>query len=534
MSPPSGTILCFMCQGRMFVKDRTRFNQHMNNEHGVIFELDFLFACCTLGVHQRELIKNMVEDEMKTTSEAPDFRIESVREKLGKIIPEITKKSVQHHQSSPNIPRHCSTDDLEDEIEFVTVVTADDKKKNEQVTEDPKLHQEKQKPEDEDASTKKRKHEEEDIVKDSDSSVTASTKKKTKTGNSSTKTLTSESLSEIVTVAKENFEDEIVEKVKSGKESSALFEPDEVHDEVLLEESTDLEIDASKLVEEIENTLNEDVSKEVASEADSNVVEKKMALRSTPRSKVSSGGSTSSKKRGSSKKSGKEQCNICFNTFLNIKGLQIHKSKAHKDVVNSPSSVKNCKVDLKPIKSSEHGFELEESTAVADITEDVIATISTTVEDDQVTRKLFADNISSDNTDDNELEIVDAVIKKSCEEDSKMKVMYLIENSKYFKIHNTMLMAATKEEEETFIKPIKFLPGWKMKKNVIQKPNGESASFTNFLTPAPDNIVLKSGVAVLEYLRCRGEKLELLKTMVEKMKLKEKNWVSYKDNYLTC
>ena len=196
--------------------------------------------------------------------------------------------------------------------------------------------------------------------------------------------------------------------------------------------------------------------------------------------------------------------------------------------------MKNCKVDLKPIKSSEHGFELEESTAVADITEDVNATISTTVEDDQVTRKLFADNISSDNTDDNELEIVDAVIKKSCEENSKMKVKYLIENSKYFKIHSTMLMAATKEEQETFIKPIKFLPGWKMKKNVIQKPNGESASFTNFLTPAPDNLVLKSGVAVLEYLRCRGEKLELLKTMVEKMKLKEKNWVSYKDNYLTC
>ena len=32
-------LLCFLCQGRMFLKDRNRFNQHMNNEHGVIFEL---------------------------------------------------------------------------------------------------------------------------------------------------------------------------------------------------------------------------------------------------------------------------------------------------------------------------------------------------------------------------------------------------------------------------------------------------------------------------------------------------------------
>ena len=87
VSAPGGTLICFMCQGVMFVKDKTRFNKHMNNEHGVIFELDFLMAACKLGQPQRGVITEMVDNSTNSDGVSQDFSTESVKEKLRMLIP---------------------------------------------------------------------------------------------------------------------------------------------------------------------------------------------------------------------------------------------------------------------------------------------------------------------------------------------------------------------------------------------------------------------------------------------------------------
>ena len=123
MASPPDILLCFLCQGRMFVKDRNRFNQHMNNEHGVIFELggfklstvtdiifdslsDFLFLACKLDVSQRESLKTM----MSGGNLGKDAHQEKVRQQLSKIIPSFgLKTSIPPLTVTPNNPSSTRT-----------------------------------------------------------------------------------------------------------------------------------------------------------------------------------------------------------------------------------------------------------------------------------------------------------------------------------------------------------------------------------------------------------------------------------------
>ena len=114
----------------MFVKDRNRFNQHMNNEHGVIFELgefylstatvtdiifdslsDFLFLACKLDVSQRESLKTM----MAGGNLGKDAHQEKVRQQLSKIIPSFGLKTSippltpDNPASTRTFARNCPT-----------------------------------------------------------------------------------------------------------------------------------------------------------------------------------------------------------------------------------------------------------------------------------------------------------------------------------------------------------------------------------------------------------------------------------------
>eukprot|EP00092_Neocalanus_flemingeri_P021618 GFUD01023448.1.p1 GENE.GFUD01023448.1~~GFUD01023448.1.p1 ORF type:complete len:761 (+),score=210.60 GFUD01023448.1:49-2283(+) len=90
-SSPPGTVCCFMCKGMVIYKkgDKTRFNNHMNNEHGVVFEIDFLFATCKLNEEERVKVKDVIENELlvEPDEKNPEFNEENVKQQLRRIIP---------------------------------------------------------------------------------------------------------------------------------------------------------------------------------------------------------------------------------------------------------------------------------------------------------------------------------------------------------------------------------------------------------------------------------------------------------------
>ena len=70
-----GTVCCLLCRGLVIYKasilflgpeqypcncnttlqdgDKTRFRNHMNNEHGAFFDLDYLLASCMMETEQK-------------------------------------------------------------------------------------------------------------------------------------------------------------------------------------------------------------------------------------------------------------------------------------------------------------------------------------------------------------------------------------------------------------------------------------------------------------------------------------------------
>jgi len=117
MGPP-GTVCCFMCKGMIIYKkgDKSRFNNHMNNEHGVVFELDFLFITCKLNEKERVTVKNVMSELMVDKVEDQDFSEEHVKKQLRKIIPVIGTRDTEKDLS-----------DGDGEIEVIKAVTASEK-----------------------------------------------------------------------------------------------------------------------------------------------------------------------------------------------------------------------------------------------------------------------------------------------------------------------------------------------------------------------------------------------------------------------
>jgi len=57
-----GTVCCLLCRGLVIYKDgdKTRFRSHMNNEHGAFFDLDYLLASCMMETEQKETLSSTV------------------------------------------------------------------------------------------------------------------------------------------------------------------------------------------------------------------------------------------------------------------------------------------------------------------------------------------------------------------------------------------------------------------------------------------------------------------------------------------
>ena len=58
------TIECILCKGLVAYSkdDRTRFNSHMNIEHGISHSLSFILAGCLMNEEEREAVANIIEE----------------------------------------------------------------------------------------------------------------------------------------------------------------------------------------------------------------------------------------------------------------------------------------------------------------------------------------------------------------------------------------------------------------------------------------------------------------------------------------
>eukprot|EP00092_Neocalanus_flemingeri_P007466 GFUD01008063.1.p1 GENE.GFUD01008063.1~~GFUD01008063.1.p1 ORF type:complete len:523 (-),score=119.97 GFUD01008063.1:42-1610(-) len=58
-----GTVCCILCRGMVIYKDgdKSRFKNHMNNEHGAFFDIDYLLASCLLESDQKEAVAKTVK-----------------------------------------------------------------------------------------------------------------------------------------------------------------------------------------------------------------------------------------------------------------------------------------------------------------------------------------------------------------------------------------------------------------------------------------------------------------------------------------
>jgi len=202
--------------------------------------------------------------------------------------------------------------------------------------------------------------------------------------------------------------------------------------------------------------------------------------------------------------------------------------------------------------------------------------------DDEINRRLFMDNIAKDASDeeDDELEVIDYKIGKvkqesvtveeasinqddTAQEETDNSAKSLLESSKpqeefeeeksnstepaaestkdkiellkqstYFQDNPKQFEECTDDKFVNYwrdAKPLTFLAGWKMKKNEIKKATGETVPVINFLSPL--NIILRSGVSVIEYLRLSGESDEEVTELSKKLRIKEEKFMKYKSKY---
>ena len=64
-APPPGTVCCLLCRGMVAFRngDPTRFNNHMEYEHQAYFDMEFLLAACMMNEEEREAVRNVMSDK---------------------------------------------------------------------------------------------------------------------------------------------------------------------------------------------------------------------------------------------------------------------------------------------------------------------------------------------------------------------------------------------------------------------------------------------------------------------------------------
>jgi len=599
----------------------------MNNEHGIVFEIDFLFAICKLGENDRIKVKEVIEQELYVDLNSREgFNEESVKMQLRKIIPSSNKRSAS------NV---LHVNQADDEIEVISSLSS---KENEILSKDAELEQ----------ISKRRKLSSDSSTSSVGSSHSSISKARSTISNplprpyvpsfdkpddgpfrrpsipmvvqTPRKTPTRISAK---TPRKSSYKDQNITDEKSKSHSTLLKTP--------IKESTSnnaqiLSLKTSKSIED----QGEDKSPEFSTpkKLSNSRLEQSLVPPSTSKKRNSIGGSffpcdlcnkvyssTQARKHHMKKKhSGSSLSNTEQDEYqdisLSLPNIPLLDQGSMAAVIDAPSSSqlntetkdddessrvtvklfscdgcnksyassmklrmhkkRSCKGGLNStIKDEAQDYSVatleESSDAVSNYEERDIehsAVPNNKSETDEIQNMLMMDNSDEDFDDvDEDLELVDIVVDKKSKVQKENSVgqiknetqldmnedadthrndlkekdvqSWMIEEcskSQYFNDNPAVFSKCLDENLSTFLKSLKFLPGWKLKKNEVKKKNGERIPATHFLSP--EGVLIRSGLGVLEYLKIGGADIERLKAVSLKLKVRPTNFEKYLQKYV--
>jgi len=184
------------------------------------------------------------------------------------------------------------------------------------------------------------------------------------------------------------------------------------------------------------------------------------------------------------------------------------------DIVNKTSAAPN-EIPIGKIKNE---------TQVEPVELDLEATTTESKSESSSENVNGEEQVNTENTTDAKAEEINT-------EDGSDDVIEVLKASKYFAANPKMFEKGSEEILRTYQKPLKHIDGWKMKKNEILKENGQRIPTMHFLSP--DNIILRSAIAVLEYMRLMGApNKEYLESLGSKLKIKPHNIENYIGKYM--
>ena len=111
----------------------------------------------------------------------------------------------------------------------------------------------------------------------------------------------------------------------------------------------------------------------------------------------------------------------------------------------------------------------------------------------------------------------------------------LLKQSAFFQDNPKLFEECTEEKFDKYWKDaeaLMFLEGWKMKRIKIKRSTGEIFPVRHFLSPL--NIILKSGISVIEYLRVSGASEQEAIKLSKKLRIKEEKFSEYVSKYFKC
>ena len=476
---------------------------------------EFLFAACKLDSSQRESLKQFIVVGSENSS--INFTTDLVKEKLSKIIPQvsqqnylnnksnnISKSNVSHTKSfqKGDISVPNKSEDSEEEIEFVTTVTADDKKQEKRKSEDFSFldkFKKKLKTSDQSIDPIAKTQEFSDSINATSSENTGKkdvTDEKVKDATEESPTIAQASTGD--TTKKPKSKEKIPCKYckNSFKNKTGLF----IHmGRVHRNEAQSNQNDSNPKKSEagISNLVIQDVFSEAS----------KSSEITTPTTESEKLDSTTTKTPSSTTKWASCRCGKRFADEKKVLSHQKRSCRYKQDEKGDSSLIEGTN-NAKVVTDS---LELEEKSSPSD--------------DVEINRRLFMDNIKepSDDEEEEDVEIVDFIAAKVSSptdgespsiknepvdseqtlvssnndvaseenrepnEETKSPLELIKTESVYFKNYPRHFEVATEEllvEYMTTGKACKFLPGWTLKHNKIKKKSGEIVTATHFLSPA--------------------------------------------------
>jgi len=622
-----------MCKGVIIYKngDRNRFDNHMNNEHGIVFEIDFLFAICKLGENDRLKVKEVIDQELYVDLNSREgFNEESVKMQLRKIIPSSNKRS----------PASVfQVNEADDDIEVISSLSPKD---NEIVSKEAELEQ----------ISKRRKLSSDSSTSSVGSSHSSISKARSIISNPSPRPYVPSfdkpddgpfrrpSIPMVVQTPRKTptrIPAKTPRKSSHNEDQNRTNGNSKSHSTLL---KTPTKASASNNAHTLSLTTSENIEDPGEDKSPEFSTPKKF---SNPRLEQYSVPPSTSKKRNSIGGSS-FPCDLCNKVYSSTQARKHHMKKKHSgsslsnterdsqeesqdislnlpiiplldqgvvtSVRDAPSSSqlnietkdddessrvsvklfscdgcsksyassmklrmhkkRSCKVGLNSsIKDEAQDYSVatleESSDAVSNDEEKDInhSTVpSNKSETDEIQNMLMMDNSDEDFDDvDEDLELVDIVVDKKSKVQKENSVghiknetqletnedtdsnridlkekdvqSWMIEEcskSQYFTDNPAVFSKCLDDNLPSFLKSLKFLPGWKLKKNEVKKKNGERIPATHFLSP--EGVVIRSGLGVLEYLKIGGADIERLKAVSLKLKVRPTNFEKYLQNYV--